>query len=205
MKKTLKYFLFTILSLILIVALLVFIAFKFELISISTDFEPNEIKKLNITNAELESMNLLTLDAHQLKRIISNYNNEQKPLIFSLWASHCKPCIREFELLDSLNLFENEEINFVILNADPIDAKRNRTVKRILYGKNLKFTTYQVLSEKKFKLFISEEILNNYLSQVFEDYEIGFPLTKVWDDGSNLVYNKVGLNEYDLIEVLNKL
>ncbi len=79
-----NYFLLTVFSIIVIVAAVTFLTFKFDLISLDTDFESNEIKELNINDIELESIDLIPVDEHELKKIISNKNDEQKPVIFSL-------------------------------------------------------------------------------------------------------------------------
>ena len=94
-------------------------AFKFEVLTVEADFEPEEIKKLNITQADLDSIRLTPITSKNLKELLSKKHQEKKPLIFSLWASHCKPCIREFNIMDSLEIFANENLNFCLLYTSP--------------------------------------------------------------------------------------
>ena len=203
--KKLIIFLLSIVFLLLSIALLIYLAFKFEVFKVNVDFEPENIKSLNITQSDLDSINLIPVTSLKLKEVILEKNSEEKPLIFSLWASHCKPCIREFKIMDSLKIFTNEKLNLVILNADPIDESRINTVKRILYSNNMKFDSYQIKTDEKFRLFISEKILTKYISTAFTDYEIGFPFTKIWDSKNKVKYSKVGLDEEKLINYLNEL
>ena len=131
--KKLKLFIISILVLLFVLVILTYAAFKFEVFTVNVDFEPDNIKEMNIASKDLESINLIPITSLKLKELIRKKNEENNPVIFSLWASHCKPCIREFNIMDSLSMFDKEHLNFVILNADPIEDSRINTAKKILY------------------------------------------------------------------------
>ena len=203
--KKLKLFIISILVLLFVLVILTYAAFKFEVFTVNVDFEPDNIKEMNIASKDLESINLIPITSLKLKELIRKKNEENNPVIFSLWASHCKPCIREFNIMDSLNMFSNKDLNFVILNADPIEDSRINTAKKILYSNNMTFDTYQIDVDENYRFIITEKILDKYLSKVFADFEVGFPLTKIWNSENELLYDKVGLNEDSLLNTLNIL
>ena len=94
---------------------------------------------------KLPSVTLKDLDGKSVN--MSKYNNSDKPIIVSFWATWCGPCIKELTAINEVYASWQKETGVELVAVSIDDSRTKARVKPQVKGKSWKYTV--VLDENQ--------------------------------------------------------
>jgi peroxiredoxin len=104
---------------------------------------------------ELPNVQLKNLDGKMVN--LADYNDAEKPIIISFWATWCGPCLKELSAIKDLYQDWQEETGVELVAVSIDDAK---TVKRVRPLVNGKGWDYEVLLDENHELKRAMNVIN---------------------------------------------
>jgi len=103
----------------------------------------------SLANAQSEKKKLPDVQVNSLEGVktqTSTWNNQEKPILISFWATWCKPCVEELDAISEV--YENwKQETGVRVYAVSIDDSRNTSkIKPLVNGKEWPFEVYNDLN-----------------------------------------------------------
>lgn len=94
---------------------------------------------------KLPNVTLKDLDGKSIN--ISKYNNSDKPIIVSFWATWCGPCVKELTAINEVYASWQKETGVELVAVSIDDSRTKARVKPQVKGKSWKYTV--VLDENQ--------------------------------------------------------
>jgi len=94
---------------------------------------------------KLPNVTLKDLDGKSIN--MSKYNNSDKPIIVSFWATWCGPCVKELTAINEVYASWQKETGVELVAVSIDDARTKARVKPQVKGKSWKYTV--VLDENQ--------------------------------------------------------
>lgn len=104
---------------------------------------------------ELPNMQLKNLDGKMVN--LADYNNAEKPVIISFWATWCGPCLKELNAIKDVYQDWQDETGVQLVAVSIDDAKTVKRVKPLVYGKGW---DYEVLLDENHELKRAMNVAN---------------------------------------------
>lgn len=92
------------------------------------------------TNKKVPSVDIKTLDGKIVNT--STFSNDGKPMILSLWATWCRPCLKELSAINDVYDDWKEETGVKLIAVSVDDSKTVRNVAPLINGKEWDFEFY---------------------------------------------------------------
>jgi len=129
------------------------------------------------------------IDALALKNLLKRKaGGGAKPLLVNFWATWCDPCREEFPDLVKINSEYKEKIDFIVVSIDDL-AEINRDVPKFLVEMKAEMPAYLLKTQ-------DEEAA---IASIAKDWRGGMPFTILFDEKGELVYNRQGKIEPEIL------
>ena len=119
----------------------------------------------------------------------SQFDNNNKPIIISFWATWCKPCKQELENIHEVYEDWKEETNVKLIAISIDDSRNSAKIKPMVDAKGWEFEVYQDSNRE----FASKMGVNP------------IPHTFLLDGNKNIVYEHVTYSDGDEEKLYEKL
>ena len=142
----------------------------------------NSIAQSKIPSVEVKKISGETFNT-------SAISNEGKPMIISFWATWCKPCVAELDAIRDLypEWQEKYNVEFVAVSVD--DARTTARVKTFVANKGW---DYKIVTDTSKEFQLAMNVPNP-------------PLTMVVNQKGEIVYDHLGYNPGDELELEEKI
>ncbi|WP_448606338.1 TlpA family protein disulfide reductase [Paenimyroides ceti] len=110
---------------------------------------------LTMNAQKLPNVTLKDLDGKNVN--VSSYNNSDKPVIISFWATWCGPCLKELKAIKEVYPQWQKETGVKLVAVSVDDAKTIKRVKPLVNGNSW---TYEVLLDQNQALKRALNVVN---------------------------------------------
>ena len=141
--------------------------------------EKRESVKEDYAELAREPVNLATIDADGIKKIVRN--DSKKLRLVNVWATWCGPCVNEFSQLVTINrMYRHREVEVISISSDAPESKDK--VLAFLKGKEASFKNYQFNVE-------NNDLL---IAAVDKEWPGAVPYTVLVAPGGKVIHRQMG-------------
>ncbi len=144
--------------------------------------------------------NIILLDSEGLSKLLNSDSN--KVILLHLWATWCKPCVKELNTFSLLyDKYSDQDLSIIMLSNDVNTVLQKRTTKSILARNDINFDTYITdISNFKKTMFLKSSF-GDIVKDITPIYNKAIPINLLFDRKGNIVFES-GLTSYDSLESL---
>ncbi len=194
MKKNLLFFFAGVLTTVVVV---VGVGYYFLQNNVTYGSGEENIRKIaEEGEKDAAKVKLTSITAADFQQLIQK--NVGKPIIVDLWASWCKPCIREIPYLAQCRKeYQSDSLKLFLVSSDPQRTRQIEHAKEVLAGLHIDFETYVIDAPAKgFNPQMNIENANAFMATLTPNFakEPGYPYTIYYDKKGNVAKETVGFD-----------
>lgn len=141
----------------------------------------NVIAQSKLPNVTLRDMNGKAVN-------VSGYNNSDKPVIVSFWATWCGPCIKELKAIKQVYTKWQKELGVELVAVSIDDARTKNRVKPQVLGADWKYT---ILLDENSELKRAMNVINVPYTVILYKGEVKFKHSNYTPGIENKIYEEL--------------
>jgi len=139
-----------------------------------------------IAQSKLPNVTLKDINGKSVN--VSSYNNSDKPVIVSFWATWCGPCIKELKAIKQVYSKWQKELGVELVAVSIDDARTKNRVKPQVSGADWKYT---ILLDENSELKRAMNVINVPYTVILYKGEVKFKHSNYTPGIENKIYEEL--------------
>jgi len=144
------------------------------------------VSSVAIGQSKLPNVNLKDINGKTIN--IAKYNNSDKPVVVSFWATWCGPCIKELKAINEVYAKWQKELGVELVAVSIDDSRTKSRVKPQVNGAGWKYT---ILLDENHELKRAMNVVNVPYTVVIHKGEIKFKHSNYTPGIENKIYEEL--------------